>query len=45
MKISAITDYTETFGNCNGVSTDTKQAATPNAVEKSTVAVLFKFAK
>ena len=34
MKISAITDYTETFCNCNGVSTDTKQAATPNAVEK-----------
>lgn len=34
MKISAITDETETFGNCNGVSTDTKQATTPNTVEK-----------
>ena len=34
MKISAITDETETFCNCNGVSTDTKQTTTPNAVEK-----------
>ena len=34
MKISAITDETETFGNLNGVSTDTKQTTTPNAVEK-----------
>ena len=34
IKISAITDHTETFGNCNGVSTDTKQTTTPNAVEK-----------
>lgn len=34
MKISAITDETETFGNCNNVSTDTKQTTTPNAVEK-----------
>ena len=34
IKISAITDYTETFCNCNYVSTDTKQTTTPNAVEK-----------
>lgn len=36
IKISAITDDTETFCNCNGVSTDTKQTTSQTLLKKST---------